>query len=170
MKNKFFEKIDKKKLIIVISIVLFLLLFVILIMITKDKEEVTNPPKIDVSKIKGVYVSEERTYYSDSVFLSGKKLAKENCYKKVCVSDLEIVCTENSGEIDYVLQNKSKSKQSIYLKIVVGKYNGYVIRENVNPGEKVNGHIGYSGYDLRKTKSYKLKPMTDEEKKAIVNK
>ncbi len=170
MLKKKINELDRKVLIFVFSAILLLLLLLIVIntIHNKDNDDVDTPSKIDVSKIKGVYVSDERTYYDDSVFLSGKRLSKEKCFDDICVSDIKIICNEKSGEIDYVLKNNGENKKSIYLKIVIGKYSGYIIKENVDSKVKTEGHIGYSGYDLRKTKSYKLKPMTDDEIKAIV--
>lgn len=169
MLKKKINEFDRKKLIFVFSVILLLLLLLIIINIIHSKDDnVDTPSKIDVSKIKGIYVSDERTHYDDSVFLSGKRLSKEKCFDDICVSDIKITCNEKSGEIEYVLKNNNKSKKAIYLKIVIGKYRGYIIKENVDSSVKINGYIGYSGYDLRKTKSYKLQPMTDDEIKAIV--
>lgn len=170
MKKENIKKfLNKKNLIIICSVLLFVLIIIILVEVFDKSGIDDNKPKpIDYSNVKYITVSDELSDDPDRIKISGKKMKKEQCYDNICISDVEILCYENIGTISYIIWNTETVAKDVYLKIKIGDFNGHILVDKLEPGDKYRGHIGYDGYDLRKTKSYKLQPMTDDEIKAIV--
>lgn len=161
------EKINRKSLITICSAILFILIVIILIKVL-DKSDEYKPTIIDNSQVKYITVSEEISDDPNRVEISGKKMAKKHCFEKICVSDVEILCYENTGIINYTIWNTGKKASDVNLKIKIDDFSGYIVIDKLKPGNKYRGHIGYEGFDLRKTKSYKLKEMSEKEKKNVI--
>lgn len=161
------EKFNRKNLIILFSIILFVFLVIILIKVLQNDEEY-HPQIIDNSQVKYITVSEEISDDPNRVKISGKKMAKKHCFGEICVSDVEILCYERTGIINYIIWNTGKNSSAVNLKIKIDNFSGYIVVDKLEPGQKYRGHIGYEGFDLRKTKSYKLQEMSEAEKNNIV--
>lgn len=169
MKKENIKKfLNKKNLIIICSVLLFVFIIIILVEVFDKNGIDDNPNPVDYSNVKYITVSDELSDDPDRVKISGNNMKKEKCYDNICVSDVEILCYENVGTISYIIWNTENVSKEVYLKIQIGDFNGHILVDKLEPGDKYRGHIGYDGYDLRKTKSYKLKPMTEDEIKAVV--
>ena len=128
------------------------------------------------SKKKSIEDYPERVYIltdvpddPNRVVVSNKNLNKEQCVGNICIRNLKITCYEDRGNITYTIRNRGGKKASGYLKLVFDNYTGYVIYDNLKSGKSVEGMTGYSGYDLRKIKTYKLEGLTDSDYYVFVN-
>lgn len=161
------EKINRKNLIILFSVILFILIVIVMIKVLKKDDEY-KPQIIDNSQIKHITIVEEISDDPNRVEISGKKMARKQCFGNICVSDVQILCYEGTGIINYIVWNTSKKSEDVNLKIKIGDFSGYIVIDKLKPGKKYKGHIGYDGFDLRETKSYKLQKMSEAEKNNIV--
>ena len=105
----------------------------------------------------------------DRVTISNRALKKEQCVNDICVKKVVVTCYPDRGSITYKITNKGKEKVSGYLKLEFENFTGYLVYNDLKPGKTTDGYVGYSGYDLRNVKEYKLKKLSNSDYSAFVN-
>ena len=152
-------KKNKKWILFIILIVLFIVL-IILAFFNHGKKESDDEGKIKI--LSGVYND------PDCVTITNQSLKKEQCINDLCVRNVVLNSYPNKGSITYKITNKSNKELSGYLKLVFDSYTAYIVYDKLGAGKTEDGYVGYSGFDLRNEKEYKLQKLTDSEYSAII--
>ena len=152
----------KRNLIIILIIIVFLLLIIGILYKVFSSKNVEDPNFQGVTILPGIPNDPDR------VTVTNWKMKKEQCVNDICVKSVKITCYEDRGNITYKITNKSKDKKSGYLKLVFDNYTATIVYEELEPNKTTDGLTGYSGYDLRKVKEYKLQELKTTDYSALV--
>ena len=144
----------------IIGIVLVILILIIIFLIPKKSNKKDN--------FEGIYILPGIPEDKDRVKVSNHTLNKEQCVEDICVRNVVINCYSDKGGIEYQITNKGKEKKTGYLKMEFDNFTATIVYQDLEKGKYVDGYSGYSGYDLRKVKSYRLKKLSDSDYQSIV--
>lgn len=94
---------------------------------------------------------------------------KEDCTSKnICISDVDVLCYEDRGVIEFTVVNKSSSDSNGgFLNLKIGGYTAVIWYDAVKAGASVKGFHSYDEYDFKslideETKEFKEKYSVDD--------
>ena len=151
-----------KEIVFIVLIIVFLLIAIVLgVWLAPDKKE--NKKSNDKYQFTGeVKEIEGTTEYSND------DLKKDHCIDDICISEATFYYLGNEGRVDYVITNKSSSKQSGSYKMVFGDDYLVVYFTDLEPGKPVKTTSQYVGKTIPNMENYTLEYLTEEEKSKII--
>ena len=169
MIKKICNFIKSKKIISLIIIIILLLLVLSLVYFLGKKDTNKGQELIDGKYIKSgeYYFDTSANAYDPNILIrTSDAIKKEHCLDNICLSDVVIKYTrENEGYVQSTVTNKSKSKQSGYVKMDFGDDLILLVSYNLKPNESDTSYSIYNSLDLNNVVDYKLIKVSESEEK-----
>ena len=148
---------------IVLAVVLLCVgLFEILFFSRGGKKKDSTPSSID-----SLYILAPEEEDSSMTYTS-PTLSAVHCLNSICIENASFHYDDESGRIEYTIENQSSEKASGVMKMVFGSQSLMVVYQDLVPGSKVQTGSYYRGKKIESMEDYILEPLTAEEQSKIV--
>ena len=151
-----------KEIVFIVLIIVFLLIAIVLgVRLAPDKKENKN------SNDKYQFTGELKEIEGTTEY-SNDDLKKDHCIDDICISEATFYYLGNEGRVDYVITNKSSSKQSGSYKMVFGDDYLVVYFTDLEPGKPVKTTSQYVGKTIPNMENYTLEYLRKKKKSKII--